>query len=172
MRSPKTTQYTPGIKRSHLTPELHVHEKGRRAGGRPNALKKRLHMDPIESSSGRQGSTLLEVVLEYHRRGWCIIPIKTGTKLPACRKWKGFQTERPTEATLRRWFRNRADRGLAVIMGEVSGGLVCRDFDKMDSYQQWADEHPDLALTLPTVATARGRHVYCNREDRENRDNR
>ncbi len=105
-------------------------------------------------------ASMLEVALEYHRRGWSIIPIKTGTKKPACQKWKGFQTKRPTEATIKRWFNNRADRGMAVILGEVSGGLVCRDFDKMASYRQWAAEHPNLALTLPTVATAHGRHVY------------
>ena len=52
---------------------------------------------------------MLEAALEYHRRGWCIIPIEAGTKLPACRKWKGYQTQRPTEATLQRWFRNRDD---------------------------------------------------------------
>ena len=49
---------------------------------------------------------------------------------------------------------------MAVILGVVSGGLVCRDFDTMKEYEAWAANHPELAKTLPTVATSRGRHVY------------
>lgn len=113
-----------------------------------------------------QGLSLLEIALEYHRRGWSIIPIKTGTKKPACRSWKRYQSEQPTVATLRRWFASGKDHGLAVILGEVSGSLVCRDFDVMEAYDRWAAEHPDLAETLPTVATARGRHVYFRSDHR------
>ncbi len=103
----------------------------------------------------------LEEALRYHRLGWCIIPIRPGTKRPACRSWKQYQTDRPDEAALRRWFGNDKPKSLAVILGEVSGGLVCRDFDCMASYERWAAKHPDLARTLPTVETGRpGRHVY------------
>jgi hypothetical protein len=51
------------------------------------------------------------------------------------------------------------------VLGDVSGGLVCRDFDRMDAYEVWADAFPDLAERLPTVETRRGRHVYL-RSDR------
>jgi hypothetical protein len=57
-----------------------------------------------------------------------VIPIRTGTKKPACRSWKGFQGQRPDGVTLRRWFAN-SHNGIGIIMGAVSGGLVCRDFD-------------------------------------------
>jgi len=117
-------------------------------------------MDRTPNHSNRQGPSLLEVALQYDRRGWSVIPIKPSTEKPACRHWKKYQTEPPDGATLRRWFRGRNDRGLAVIMGHVSGGLVCRDFDVMDAYRQWERSHPELAEKLPTVATARGRHVY------------
>lgn len=104
---------------------------------------------------------ILDNALEYYRRGWCVIPIRAGTKKPACRSWESYQTERPSEATVRRWFSNGKPKALAVIMGDVSGGLVCRDFDQMEGYQRWAAEYPDLAQTLPTVKTGRpGRHVY------------
>ncbi len=49
---------------------------------------------------------------------------------------------------------------MAVVLGEVSGGLTCRDFDTMDEYTRWAGKHPNLAETLPTVRTANGMHVY------------
>lgn len=103
----------------------------------------------------------LEDALGYHQRGWCVIPIRPGTKKPACGKWKGYQTERPDVATIREWFGDGDPKSLAVVLGEVSGNLVCRDFDQMASYEQWAAEYAELARTLPTVETGRGRHVYA-----------
>jgi hypothetical protein len=49
---------------------------------------------------------------------------------------------------------------MAVILGTVSGGLACRDFDTMAEYNRWAEKHPELAEKLPTVETSRGRHIY------------
>jgi hypothetical protein len=51
--------------------------------------------------------------------------------------------------------------GLAVLLGAPSGNLAARDFDSISSYDGWASQCPELAATLPTVATARGRHVYA-----------
>jgi hypothetical protein len=105
----------------------------------------------------------LKVALWYRGLGVTVIPIAAGTKEPPCGvKWKRFQAERPTEAELRRWFGNGKGHGLAVVLGDVSGGLVCRDFDDMTAFDTWAAENPRLAKALPTVETGRpGRHVYC-----------
>jgi hypothetical protein len=100
---------------------------------------------------------LLDAALAYARRGWSVIP--TAAK-KALGPWKRYQATRPDEATLRRLFGRPGITGLAVLFGSASGGLVCRDFDRLLSYQSWAAAHPDLAAALPTVATARGRHVY------------
>jgi hypothetical protein len=75
-------------------------------------------------------------------------------------RWKRFQTCRPDERALRRLFSREGVTGLAVILGPVSGGLVCRDFDFEDSYDRWAVTHRDLAAALPTVESKRGYHVY------------
>jgi hypothetical protein len=109
-------------------------------------------------SSGNSESGILEYVLSYHGRGLCIIPVKAGLKRAACR-WKSYQANRPAESTLRRWFSN-GHHFPAVVLGGVSGGLVCRDFDKAEAYLAWKSQHPDLAATLPTVQTGRGYHVY------------
>jgi hypothetical protein len=86
--------------------------------------------------------------------------MEMGAKRPA-RKWKRYQATRANEAQVRKWFGNGSSYGIGVIFGAVSGGLASRDFDNLDAYQLWADAHFDLARILPTVATRRGRHVYC-----------
>ena len=100
----------------------------------------------------------------YLDRGWSIIPLKPMSKKPAIREWESFQHSRPTKEMIRGWFFGKPDRGIAVIAGPVSGGLVIRDFDSQAAYQAWAAEFPELARTLPTVITARGWHVYCRGE--------
>ncbi len=106
---------------------------------------------------------MLEGALAYLQRGWSVIPIRPGTK-KAAGKWREFQKRRPERRELAAWFGNGSRSGLAIVLGEVSGDLVCRDFDDAAGYQAWATEFPDLAKTLPTVATSRGRHVYFRAE--------
>ena len=75
----------------------------------------------------------LNCALGYLRRGWSIIPIGPGTKKPpGCIKWKRHQHDPPDEGQVRKWFGAETENGIAVILGEVSGGLVCRDFDAAD----------------------------------------
>ncbi|MCX7424734.1 MAG: bifunctional DNA primase/polymerase [Planctomycetia bacterium] len=118
-------------------------------------------MDPTQEPRDPQPPTLLDAALAYAARGWSLIPINVATKKPPeGLRWKRYQTTPADAARLREWFSGKY-RALAVVLGEVSGGLVCRDFDRMDAYEAWATAHPDLARTLPTVATGRpGRHVY------------
>lgn len=100
----------------------------------------------------------LSAALAYHARGWTLIPIRMADKRPL-RRWKTYQTVRASEQQLRAWFA-QGDHGVGVLFGAASGGLASRDFDSMEGYERWATAHPTLAVTLPTVATRRGRHVY------------
>lgn len=100
----------------------------------------------------------LESALKYAARKWTVIPMKMAEKRPAVR-WKRYQTRPPSKPTLRRWFA-RTDHGVAIVFGEASGGLACRDFDELGAYNEWAARSPALAASLPTVETRRGRHVY------------
>jgi len=126
----------------------------------PAALESKVSGEtmPRTLTTNKTENGALEAALALHRRGWCIIPIPTGSK-KARIKWKRYQTSRPDEEQLRRWFTAK-QWNLAVVLGDVSGGLTCRDFDDMAVYNRWAVTKPDLAATLPTVRTARGRHVY------------
>ena len=120
----------------------------------------RLQMHRTQERHDGQEPTPLEAALSYAARGWSIIPIRPRDKKPACGSWKRYQETPADHPTLHEWFDKNTSPGLAVVLGPVSGGLVCRDFDDMGAYNAWALEHPDLAAGLPTVATARGRHVY------------
>ena len=111
----------------------------------------------LPSANGKHQSPLLAAALEYHARGWSIIPLCRSK--PAV-KWKRFQRECASEAELCRMFCMPGIDGLAVILGPVSGGLACRDYDVADAYRSWKADHPKSARTLPTVKTARGYHVY------------
>ena len=103
---------------------------------------------------------MLQAALEYLARGWSLIPMQMERgKQPAC-KWRPYQTIQADAAQLGEWFGNGSGYGLAVVFGTVSDGLGSRDFDTMEAYNAWAAENPELAKTLPIVATNRGRHVY------------
>lgn len=107
-------------------------------------------------------NALLVDALGYNVRGFSIIP--TRGKKPTIRKWKPFAENIANEQTIRKWFTTNNPNGLAVICGKVSGDLVCRDFDEMGSYDKWALAYPNLAKTLPTSETTRGKHVFfCNK---------
>ncbi|MFC1739425.1 bifunctional DNA primase/polymerase [Planctomycetota bacterium] len=109
--------------------------------------------------SKKDKKKILDWALEYHSRGCSIIPIRAGTKKAAV-KWRRYQKERPNIEQLKKRFCNSKYKSLAVILGPVSNDLVCRDFDTMAEYKQWAKDYPDLAEKLPTVKTSRGMHVY------------
>lgn len=104
-----------------------------------------------------EANILLKMAQGYLRRGWSVIPVND--KIAAV-KWKDLQCRLPTTDEIHAWFGGGEHSGLAVILGSVSGGLACRDFDKEGSYEQWAAQHPELARSLPTAKTPRGYHVY------------
>lgn len=74
------------------------------------------------------------------------IPVKAdGTKAPPF-TWGQFQRLRPSRATVEKWFVNAPDRGLAIICGEVSGGLELFDFDDADIFTAYLEAADALGL--------------------------
>ncbi len=112
----------------------------------------------IKIMAKKSKKTALDYALDYHCFGWCVIPIPYGTK-KAQIKWGKYQKKQPDEKQLRKWFTCNSVN-VAVIVGEVSNGLACRDFDTITEYEKWSISYPDLAKILPTGQTADGMHVY------------
>jgi hypothetical protein len=100
----------------------------------------------------------LDIARAYRRLGLSCIPLKPSEKVPAIR-WRPFADRLPTDTDLAGWFRD-SSRGIGIICGSVSGGLLVRDFDQQEVFDIWADQFPQWADRLPTVKTARGRHIY------------
>lgn len=99
----------------------------------------------------------------YDSLGLSMIPIRAGTKI-ASKEWKQYQTERATIDEVSRWI--DAGKGLAVVLGQVSNGWVCRDFDDNRAYELWAADYPQLAESLPRSRTKRGFHVFVRVAER------
>ena len=115
-------------------------------------------------SSLQVGHDVLTEALRLQRIGISVIPIGQ-EKRPGIKAWKQYQTRPADEQNVRDWFDRRDDLGLAIILGDVSGKLIARDFDDLRAYSAWESAYPSLARLLPTVATLRGRHVYCRQPD-------
>lgn len=75
-------------------------------------------------------SAMLDVALEYIRKGWSIMPIAAGTKKPpAGLSWKALQSRRIDETQAKHWWGTKyKDAGIAIITGKISG-LVVIDVD-------------------------------------------
>jgi hypothetical protein len=105
---------------------------------------------------------LIQYAILYRSLGWNVLPV-AGKKVAVA--WRGWQCKRVPKRLLIRLLERKGVTGLAVLCGWISGWpgrkLCVRDFDTVEAYQRWAEQHPSLAVVLPTVRTRRGYHVYC-----------
>src|SRR3954469_4952687 len=101
---------------------------------------------------------MLPHALRLHRLGISVIPINAGRKTPALKKWKRFQSQRPTDSELHDWFADVDNMalGLGAVLGEVSGGLLVRDYDKIKGFDALVTSREKIVRSLPTVRTGRG----------------
>lgn len=111
--------------------------------------------------------SIQETALEYLRRGFSVIPLNGPDephgapvdergKRPAL-AWKEYQARQPTEADVKKWFRNGRKLNLGVVTGAVSG-ITIVDFDSPEAIQ-FARERK--FPKTPLVKTAKGYHAYC-----------
>lgn len=106
--------------------------------------------------------------LEYLSRGISVIPVPHKTK-KAVIPWKEFQNRLPTEEEVDAWFFGPGETNLAIVCGQVSGGIVVLDFDSAELFEKFfpTDEaRAKLKNSTLVVQTGikedgkRGFHVY------------
>jgi putative DNA primase/helicase len=83
--------------------------------------------------------------------------------------WKPYQSRRTTIPELEKWCKNPAVHGLAMIGGEISGGLVVFDFDVPGFFERFIEavkrnrEVRELAYLLPIQQTGSTNHQLAFR---------
>ena len=78
--------------------------------------------------SRREIDETLSVARQYAEAGLSVIPIRLdGTKAPVIKTWKEYQTRLPSCSEVADWFSSPA--GIAIVCGQVSGGVEVLDFD-------------------------------------------
>jgi hypothetical protein len=97
-----------------------------------------------------------KIIEEYYNRGWSIIPVKYKTKLPII-SWKKYQEERLPLEILMKWY-SYSLMNVAVICGDISGGLVGVDIDHESGVKKFLElnEYPDT----PTMITPKGLRFF------------
>ncbi len=69
----------------------------------------------------------IKAALTYkHKFGLCVVPCNG--KIPLV-DWKDFQKSQPSDEKITLWWTRWADAGIAVVTGEVSGGICAVDVD-------------------------------------------
>jgi len=109
---------------------------------------------------------ILDSALKYISKGLSVIPIsgEVGKKNPLIPTWKNYQKRLPTEEEVTSWFRQWPDAKLAIICGEVSGGVSVLDIDaRNDAGKALLTKLTADVENLPTMAVKTpggGLHLY------------
>ena len=107
-------------------------------------------------------SAIAAAASDYLRRGWSVIPLRPGTKLPAIR-WEQFQQHRAAADELAHWFERWPSVNIGIVTGKVSG-LVVLDVDArhggFDSLAALERLHGPLPATVEAETGGGGRHLY------------
>lgn len=107
----------------------------------------------------------------YQRWGISIIPIAPKSKKPLV-DWKPYQHRKPDNAELGDWWDRYWSQGanIGVVCGQVSGNFLVLDFDREESFQDFAEAWKvfrgrEVFVETPVVATGKGFHVYVRIRD-------
>lgn len=110
--------------------------------------------------------TPYEYAKGYADNGFCVIPIKTdGSKKPVG-TFKQYQTVKPTEDEMRRWWNNSNPCGLAILHGSISGFsemLEAESLEDLEEFKQRLEDHGLIyileKLTLRVASPGGGVHL-------------
>jgi hypothetical protein len=86
-----------------------------------------------------------------------LFPFDTG-QTTGHKNWLPYQPKRPMKNRFGNGF--AAARKISLSFWGRYPRFMLPGLDKIESYRQWAAQHPHLAKTLPIDRTGRGMHVY------------
>ena len=112
-------------------------------------------------------TTTLSAALSYTNSGLSVMPVRVDKK--PIGKWKRHQERIPAQIEIMKWF-GKGNYNLAIVGGQVSGGLLILDFDhKADEiFPAWLQMIGGVGEILPVVKTGKGYHVYLRCENPAN----
>ncbi len=103
---------------------------------------------------------LHKVALEYHARGWNVLPVDG--KRPNVSGWKKWQTMKQDVGEINRLESYWGEAtGIAVVCGEVSAHLGIIDLDSQEAIDLFYDKFPEFTNTYTVLTgSGTGRHLY------------
>jgi adenosyl cobinamide kinase/adenosyl cobinamide phosphate guanylyltransferase len=109
----------------------------------------------------------IKTALTYkHKFGFCVVPCNG--KIPLV-DWKDFQKEQPSDEKITAWWTRWPNAGIALVTGEVSGGICAVDIDGYkDSFKPpEIDELVGETTEMPISRTPSGGHHwwFCTDEE-------
>lgn len=108
-------------------------------------------------------STLGQAAVDYINRGFAIIPLAPGEKVPAIQGGLTNWSDNPQDAISYWSIRPRAN--IAIVCGEPSGNLVAIDLDchggpdGRETLREWEAEHGELPETVSVITGSGGKHL-------------
>ncbi len=120
---------------------------------------------PNKSYAGSNPETIPDAIAKYAAARLSVVPIDSSTKRPKMSllprdkddkpTWRPFSNEIAGPEWLKRWAESGVD-AIAVVGGQVSGGLCILDFDVPRFYEAWKKAVGEMAKGLPTQRTGGG----------------
>lgn len=106
--------------------------------------------------------TCLEAALDYLARGWSVVPIAAGGKIPSI-AWQVYQDRHADPDEVRDWYRRWPGAGVGVVTGPISG-LAVIDVDPRhggtESLLAWQERRGPLPPTVEALTGGGGTHLY------------
>jgi len=104
----------------------------------------------------------IDIALTYKNKfGFCVIPVNG--KIPLV-PWQDWQDKMPSDEKLSLWFTRWKDAGIAVVTGDVSGGLCAVDVDTDGNGVYNTEELEKLipdSLEMPiSITPSGGKHMF------------
>lgn len=118
---------------------------------------------------------ILDAALEYAEAGYAVIPVKRSDKAPYTPN--GLTAATTNQAAIRQWWEWWPDANVAIVCGNVSGGIVVVDVDVkgkngFGSISYWEAQHGDFPETAVVHTGSGGKHYYFHVDNPEAFKNR